>query len=279
MGHRGAIRGHLLIPAVSKSILSGACVSGEGAGASIPNSAGTRAVDLDPELLVEFRTAAIAAAAELRALLERLKTDPDAAGRITGLAHKLRGAGGAYGFPDVSNAAGKVEESNLRAMPGRVRKLVAELDRVVVSLVPVASVPSVPRPAEPEPAVPRTRRILLVEDDNLTVSLIKDRLERAGYGVDHQGDGVEALAAAATNGYDVIVIDVKMPRLDGFSVVAKLRASELHAKTPILMLTALGGSQDVVRGFDLGVDDYMRKPFSPAELVARIERLFVRPGR
>jgi CheY-like chemotaxis protein len=236
-------------------------------------------VDLDPELLVEFRSAAIAAAAELRAFLDQLKADPQVIGRITSLAHKLRGSAGAYGFPEVSAAAGKVEEANLRAMPGRVRKLVAELDRVVVSLVPLASAPPAPRPPAPEPAAPRTRRILLVEDDNLTVSLIKDRLQRAGYGVDHQGDGVEALAAAAASRYDVIVVDVKMPRLDGFSVVAKLRASELHAKTPILMLTALGGSQDVVRGFDLGVDDYMRKPFSPAELVARIERLFVRPSR
>jgi CheY-like chemotaxis protein len=239
-------------------------------------------VDLDPELILEFRTAAIAAAAELRGCLASLETDPEAAGRISSLAHRLRGAAGAYGFPEISTAAGKVEDSNLHRLPGQVRKLVAELDRTVVSLMPVVVAPVAARPEPapaPEPPAPRTRRILLVEDDHLTVSLVKDRLERAGYGVDHVGDGVEALAIAAGHQYDVIVIDVKMPRLDGFSVVTRLRASALHAKTPILMLTALGGSQDVVRGFDLGVDDYMRKPFSPAELVARIERLFVRPAR
>ncbi len=236
-------------------------------------------VDLDPSLIVEFRNAAVVAAADLRAWVGVLRTDPAAAERIVGLAHRLRGAAGAYGFPVISDAAANVEESSPRALAGRVRKLVSELDRVVVSLVPVVAPPPPAAPPSAEPDPQRTRRILLAEDDGLTVSLIKDRLERAGLVVDHKGDGVEALDAAMAAPYDVIVVDVKMPRLDGFGVVTKLRASERHAKTPILMLTALGGSQDVVRGFDLGVDDYMRKPFSPAELLARIEHLLGRPAR
>src|SRR5258708_7133782 len=128
--------------------MHGSRAIGRGAGFSFERGA---RVDLDPELILEFRTAAIAAAVELRGCLDVLSTDPEAAGRITSLAHKLRGAAGAYGFPEISTAAGRVEDSNLHGLPGRVQKLVAELDRVVVSLVPAASAPPSPRPvSEPE---------------------------------------------------------------------------------------------------------------------------------
>ena len=129
------------------------------------------------------------------------------------------------------------------------------------------------------PPADRRVRILIAEDDRLTLSLVKDRLERAGHQVDHRPDGIEALDAAASGSYDLFVIDVKMPRLDGFGLVQQIRALSRYATTPVLMLTALGGPQDVVRGFQIGVDDYVRKPFSPTELLARIDRLLARPAR
>ena len=120
---------------------------------------------------------------------------------------------------------------------------------------------------------------MIAEDDRLTLSLVKDRLERAGHHVDHRPDGIAALEAATSGSYDLFIIDVKMPRLDGFGLVQQVRALPRYAKTPVLMLTALGGPQDVVRGFQIGVDDYVRKPFSPTELLARVDRLLARPAR
>lgn len=233
---------------------------------------------LDPSLLLEFKAAARQAIADLGNWLAALPSDPTAQERITRLAHQLRGSGGAYGFPAVSAAAAQVEESTLRVLRGRVNRLVVELAAVD------ASIPDLRPAAPPPPAVPvspadRRVRILIAEDDRLTLSLVKDRLERAGHQVDHRPDGFEALEAAVAGSYDLFIIDVKMPRLDGFGLVQQLRAMPRYATTPVLMLTALSGPQDVVRGLEIGVDDYVRKPFSPTELLARIDRLLARPAR
>ena len=236
-------------------------------------------VGLDQSLMLEFKAAARHAIADLGTWLGALPSDPADHERITRLAHQLRGSGGAYGFPAVSVAAARVEESTRLALRGRVNRLVVEL-AAVDSAIPDAApaVPS-PPPVIPVPLLGRRVRILIAEDDRLTLSLVKDRLERAGHQVDHRPDGIEALDAAMAASYDLFIVDVKMPRLDGFGLVQRLRASPRYATTPVLMLTALGGPQDVVRGFDLGVDDYVRKPFSPTELLARIDRLLARPAR
>ena len=236
------------------------------------------AVELDQELMLEFKAAARQAIADLGTWLGALPVDPTAQERITRLAHQLRGSGGAYGFPAVSTAAGRVEESTRRALRGRVNRLVVEL-AAVDAAIPASKPASPSPPVVPIPAADRRVRILIAEDDRLTLSLIKDRLERAGHQVDHRPDGIEALDAATSGSYALFVIDVKMPRLDGFGLVQQIRALPRYATTPVLMLTALGGPQDVVRGFQIGVDDYVRKPFSPTELLARIDRLLARPAR
>ncbi len=235
------------------------------------------AAELDQDLMLEFKAAARQAIADLGTWLGALPSDPTAAERITRLAHQLRGSGGAYGFPAVSTAAARVEESTRRALRGRVNRLVVEL-AAVDSAIPDAR-PAPPVPVVVVPTLDRQVRILIAEDDRLTLSLVKDRLERAGHRVDHRPDGIEALEAATNGSYDLFIIDVKMPRLDGFGLVQQIRALPRYAKTPVLMLTALGGPQDVVRGFQIGVDDYVRKPFSPTELLARVDRLLERPAR
>ena len=117
-----------------------------------------------------------------------------------------------------------------------------------------------------------TRRILLAEDDDLTASLIVHRLEREGFDVEHYEEGTLALEAARSSRFSLAILDVKMPGMDGFEVLRELRAIRGFRETPILMLTSMGGEADVVRGFDLGATDYVLKPFSPVELVARVHR-------
>jgi two-component system OmpR family response regulator len=108
-------------------------------------------------------------------------------------------------------------------------------------------------------------------------ALLKRGLEEEGYAVDLSGDGVEAVWMAAENDYDVIVLDVMLPGIDGFEVCRRMRAEERWA--PVLMLTARDQVEDLVRGLDAGSDDYLTKPFSFAELVARLRALIRRGSR
>lgn len=116
------------------------------------------------------------------------------------------------------------------------------------------------------------RRVLLAEDDTLTAALIIHRLERAGYEVEHHADGTSALAAVDDHHFGLVVLDVQMPGANGFDVLQRIRSNPGLNHTPVVMLTAVGSERDVVRGFELGADDYILKPFSPAELTARLQR-------
>ena len=116
------------------------------------------------------------------------------------------------------------------------------------------------------------QRILLAEDDDLTASLIMHRLRREGFDVEHHTEGTRALAAARAGRFALVILDVKMPGMDGFELLRALRGLSKFRETPIVMLTSMGSENDVVRGFDLGATDYVLKPFSPVELIARIHR-------
>ena len=131
---------------------------------------------------------------------------------------------------------------------------------------------------EGDTLLPRDNPILLVEDNHLVSTIIKDRLEREGFTIEHYVDGREALEAAPDLTPALVILDVKVPGLDGFVLLKHLRRMPSYASTPIMMLTAMSSEQDVVRGFDMGADDYLLKPFSPKELTARIKRLMTRRG-
>jgi heavy metal response regulator len=120
-------------------------------------------------------------------------------------------------------------------------------------------------------------RILVVEDEHKLASVLKRGLEEHGYAVDVAYDGEDGLALATAAPYDLIVLDVMLPKLDGFAVCHALRAQ--HAHMPILMLTARDAVDDRVSGLDSGADDYLTKPFSFRELLARIRALLRREGR
>jgi two-component system OmpR family response regulator len=115
-------------------------------------------------------------------------------------------------------------------------------------------------------------RLLIVEDDRRLAAVLRRGLTREGFGVDVVGDGDEALGAARTTPFDLILLDVMLPgRIDGFTVCERLR--ELRVRAPVLMLTARDAVDDRVHGLDSGADDYLVKPFEISELMARIRAL------
>lgn len=117
-------------------------------------------------------------------------------------------------------------------------------------------------------------RVLVVEDEKRLAEFINKGLTEEGYAVDIAGDGEEALGWALVVDYDLIVIDIMLPKRDGLDVCHTLRARGV--KTPVLMLTARDAVQDRVRGLDSGADDYLVKPFSFSELLARLRALLRR---
>ena len=116
-------------------------------------------------------------------------------------------------------------------------------------------------------------RILIVDDDEELSSLLTELLTREGFRVDTQNDGRRGLAAALNGGYDLMVLDVMLPGLDGFEILKRVRR---EARLPVLMLTARGEDEDRIVGLELGADDYLPKPFNTRELVARIRAIMRR---
>jgi two-component system response regulator MprA len=121
----------------------------------------------------------------------------------------------------------------------------------------------------------KASRILVVEDDTRLASTLERVLSAEGHHVDLAGDGLEALRRAREQPFDLVVLDIMLPSLDGVSVCRRLRAT---AQVPILLLTALAGTDERVRGLDAGADDYLVKPFAYEELLARVRALLRRAG-
>jgi two-component system response regulator CpxR len=113
-------------------------------------------------------------------------------------------------------------------------------------------------------------RVLIIDDDKKLCRLLGDYLSPMGYEVRFAHDGAEGLAAAQAGGADVVILDVMLPGLDGFEVLRRLRAV---SATPVLMLTARGEETDRVVGLEMGADDYLPKPFSTRELLARLRAI------
>lgn len=155
------------------------------------------------------------------------------------------------GSEDLREVVSAAEESLARARSGR--------RGVVVT------------PNETEPA--RPPRVMLVEDDRVTATLINHRLVREGFEVVDFLNGEDAHEWAMDASFELAILDVKIPGMDGFELLERLRSLSRLDDVPIVMLTGLGGEADVIRGLELGANDYMLKPFSPTELLARVRRL------
>jgi DNA-binding response OmpR family regulator len=121
--------------------------------------------------------------------------------------------------------------------------------------------------------------ILVAEDDPDLQSLLRHALESDGYAVHVAADGQEALDQYDALSPDLLVLDIMMPRLSGFEVLRELRGDAAHRQdVPVLVLTSRSGEDDVLTGFELGVDDYLTKPFVISELRARVRALLARRG-
>lgn len=118
-------------------------------------------------------------------------------------------------------------------------------------------------------------RVLVVEDEHRIANSIKKGLEQERYAVDITYSGIDGFDLASTEEYDLIILDLMLPGMDGLTICRKLRTEQIH--TPILILTAKGQIQDKVEGLNLGADDYLTKPFSFEELLARVRALSRRP--
>lgn len=120
--------------------------------------------------------------------------------------------------------------------------------------------------------------ILVADDDAEIVDLLRLDLELMGFAIDFVSDGMAAYKKAESKRYDLIILDVMMPKMDGFEVCKKLRGARLSATVPIILLTAKGTIEDKIRGFNAGADDYLVKPFEFQELMVRMRALFRRTG-
>ena len=118
--------------------------------------------------------------------------------------------------------------------------------------------------------------ILVVDDEIRIRSMIRKYAEFEGHTVTEAGDGMEAVRLVRSGDFDIIILDIMMPELDGFSACREIRKSK---QTPIIMLSARGEEYDKINGFELGVDDYVVKPFSPRELMLRVEAVMKRTKR
>jgi CheY-like chemotaxis protein/phosphoribosyl 1,2-cyclic phosphodiesterase len=131
-------------------------------------------------------------------------------------------------------------------------------------------------PGPRAPLVPTRARVLVAEDDDGIAGVIEEALEEDGYEVLRAGDGTEAVELAAQNQFDLILLDVQMPKMDGFATCRALRADKRLEGVPIVMLTARRDEKDVQEGFSEGVTDYMTKPFAVAQFRARVRSWLTR---
>jgi len=122
------------------------------------------------------------------------------------------------------------------------------------------------------------QRILIVEDEEAIVEVVSQTLRRHGYETASAADGDDALEKAFSLRPDLVILDLMLPKMDGWEVCRRLKADRQTASVPVLMLTARREERDVVEGLEIGADDYMKKPFSLAELAARVKALLRRAG-
>ena len=120
-------------------------------------------------------------------------------------------------------------------------------------------------------------RILVIEDEKKTAAFLAKGLREAGFAVDLAPDGEAGLAAARASRFDLLIVDIMLPKKDGWALVEELRAAK--AQTPVIFLTARDGVRDRVKGLELGADDYVVKPFAFSELLARVRSLLRRTPR
>lgn len=118
--------------------------------------------------------------------------------------------------------------------------------------------------------------VLVAEDDTMQAANIKQRLSREGLNVDVVDNGKSAIDSLLKKSYALVILDVRMPVLDGFAVLQRIRSESFTKRLPVIMLTAMGSESEIIKGYDMGADDYILKPYSAIQLVARVKSLLKR---
>jgi len=121
-----------------------------------------------------------------------------------------------------------------------------------------------------------SKKILIIEDDKDIIELVRHYLEKENFVLKDSADGFSGLKKAKAENFDLVILDIMLPEMDGLEVCKELRADPKTSSTPVIMLTAKGEETDKIVGLEIGADDYLTKPFSPRELVARIKALLRR---
>jgi DNA-binding response OmpR family regulator/HPt (histidine-containing phosphotransfer) domain-containing protein len=248
-----------------------------GAPAAVPPQAEPRRTDNLPmqELREEFLTGS---AAECRNILAGFGEAPDYPA-IRKALHRWAGVGGTLGFPEITTTARDLESMAANPQPDQTEDLglgLSELLELFTTATPVELPPLSEEPGAPAaPVSSKAPVILVADDDPLVRAAIKRTIESNGYRCRLADDGATTFAMARTEPPDAIVLDINMPKMDGFQVLYALRNVWATRFVPVLMLTASHDQADVMRGGLLGASDYMTKPFDLEALVKRIDRLLV----
>ncbi len=172
---------------------------------------------------------------------------------------------------------------DVEALVGTLDKMLKKAVKRELSLVPMGSeIAAAPAAAEkkPEPSAKVSvsgMTIMVAEDDAMQASVIRQRLMKEGMTVDHVTNGQEVMNTMHSKQYSLFILDVNMPKMDGFDVLQRIRKDPVTMNIPVIMLTAMGSENDIIKAYDLGANDYILKPFSAIQLVARVKSLLKKP--
>ncbi len=266
-------------------------------------TSGLQLLALDRSILSKLRSLNGGDLTELRALtdlfvetasgmLDRMRKaiEENEPGTIALTAHSLRGSSGQLGARRMEEICSTIEALARASAPiDRLADLVDELgaafERVQADLSandlenlagePVPPSPAAP-PESPSDGDGEPDEVLIAEDDPLIARFLSSSLSGAGLRVTHVNNGEAALQAVQQRRFSCVVLDINMPKLDGYGVLSEMRLRPGTQKTPVLILSLRSQEHDIVRAFDLGVDDYVTKPFSPLEVISRVKRLMRR---
>ena len=232
----------------------------------------------DAALLQELVDLFLSSAPDLLSQMRRAAEDGDDAG-LRRAAHTLKGSSGQMGALRMQELCATIETLAASGALAAVDPFLAEVslafERSVAELralrnsFPGSGAEAGERPSK---AAPKSNDILLAEDDPLIAKFLSASLTGAGFHVTHAQNGQEAMEALRGKSFAVVILDINMPEVDGYQVLSEIRAT-VGESTPVAIISSRHQEQDILRAFDLGVDDYLTKPFNPSEVVARVRRL------
>ena len=231
----------------------------------------------DPSLLQELIDLFLSGTPQLLEQMRRAVEDDDA-GALRRAAHTLKGSSGQMGALRMQEICGIIDSlagtGSLVGVDALLVEVSLAFERAVGELKSlVQDIPDgtaeVRSPAQPKA---KSNEILLAEDDMLIARFLGASLTAAGFRVDHVRDGQAAIDCLKAKSYSVVILDINMPEVDGYQVLSEIRAT-VGDSTPVTIISSRHQEQDILRAFDLGVDDYLTKPFNPSEVVARVRRL------